>query len=278
MYVPKLCRVALAIDDLAAFEADARALLKLDLVSPLLDEQFTEFSVLFGEHGIMGIRPHVEVPFVSQGKLIEVAIDVEDAPATRALLAASGYEPAVVNHLPEPNADEYLYGKEFAGVPFMVCTRGDNEAQMRVQGPFRELEEAPFPKLASVVLTVEDIERTAADLAHHFGMESTECAPRGLGTRAVTGHHRITLVEGPSELSEHFASPLAALVIAADAVEAMRARLEGADMPVIHSCSLRTGGTAYYFGSAFHGIPLLIHPATADGEMISAQAATETAD
>jgi hypothetical protein len=268
MYVPKFCRVAMVIDDLDAFVVDGRNLLGMDFVSPALDEQFTAFSVQFGQHGLMGIQPHVELPFTSEGRLIEVAVDVADADKTRDLLAEAGYEPVVANRLPEPDADEYLFGRDFHGIPFMVCTRGHNEAQMRLQGPFLELEEAPYPKVASVVLSVDSIDAVAADLTRIFGMAFVEGSARGLGTRALTGRHRVTLVEGPSALSGHFAPPLAAVNIATDAVEETRARFEAAGLPVLHATELKTGGHAYYFGNGFHDIPLCVHPSGADAEMI----------
>lgn len=268
MYVPKFCRIAVVIDDLKAFQADGREVLGLNFVSPALDEQFTGFSVLFGQHGLMGIQPYVDLPFTNQGKLIEVAVDVADADATRDLLAAGGYQPVVVNRLPEPDADEYLFGRDFHGVPFMVCTRGHNEAQMRLQGAFEELELAPAPKVGSVVLAVHDVDVVAADMTRFFDMAFTACDPRGLGTRARNGRHRLTLVEGASALSSHFAPPLAAVNLVCDDVEAMRARLETTGRPMLHAAPLNSGGHAYYFGSNFHGVPLCIYPEAADQEMI----------
>lgn len=269
MYVPKLCRVAVVADDLAKFVADAAALLGLDFFSPEVDEHFTAFSVRFGEHGLLPIQPHVETPFTAGGRLIEVAVDVADATATHDRFVAAGYKPVVVNRLPTPDKDEFLFGRDFNGIPFMICTRGDNEAEMRAQIPsFRELDDAPYPKVTSVVLSVSDIDAVASELERMLDMKFVDGDTRGLGNRALTGRHRITLVEGYSDLSTHFEEPLAAINIGYDDVEEPRARLEAAGYAVASKTSLKSGGYAYHFGKAFHGVPLCIHPSTADAEMI----------
>ena len=84
----------------------------------------------------------------------------------------------------------------------------------------------------------------------------------------MTGQHRITLVQGPSELSSQFEQPLAAINIGYDDVEEAKDRLEAAGYPVLHTASLKTGGHMYHFGNAYHGFPLCIHPSSADAEMI----------
>ncbi|CAH0356868.1 hypothetical protein [Sphingobium sp. CECT 9361] len=268
MYVPKFCRVAVAIDDLAAFEADGKSVLGLDFYSPEVDAHFTTFSVAFGEHGLLAISPNTDVPFI-QSKLIEVAIDVENATESHDKFVAAGYQPIVVNRLPTPDADEYLFGREFHNIPFMVCNRGDNEAEARVQIPsFRELDAAPFPKVTSVTLAVDDIDAVASDLSALFDMQFVEGDPQGLGTRALTGRHRVTLVQGGSTLASQFEAPLAAVNIGYDDVEAAKDRLEAAGYPVLYQQAMKSGGTAYHFGKAFHGMPLFIHPSSADAEMI----------
>jgi hypothetical protein len=51
MTLPKTCRVVVVIDKLDAFTKEAGNVLGLRFVRPQLDEQFTAFSVEFGEHG-----------------------------------------------------------------------------------------------------------------------------------------------------------------------------------------------------------------------------------
>lgn len=268
MYVPKFCRAAVSIDDLEKFEADGKSILGFDFFRPDADKQFTQISVAFGEHGLLSIQAHSEMPFIT-GRLIEVAVDVADATATHDRFVELGYQPIAVNRLPTPDEDEYLFGRDFHGIPFMVCTRGDNEAEVRVQVPsFRELEEAPYPKVTSVSLSVDDIDAVAADLARIFDMRFAQTDPLGLGTRALSGKHRVTLIQGPSDLSSQFEPPLAAINIGYDDVEQARARLEAAGYPVLDKAPLQSGGHAYHFGRAFHGLPIRIHPAAADAELI----------
>jgi hypothetical protein len=269
MTVPKMCRVVVVIDKLETFTRDAGELLSLKFVRPDLDEQFTGFRVEFGEHGLMGMELYEDVAFARAGRLIEVAVDVENAERTKELLQAGGYQPVVTNYLPAPAANEYLFGRDFLGIPLMVCTAGDNEKQMRLQGPFLGLDEAPAPKIGCATVVVNDIERAAADLERYFGMRFVATDPGGLGRRAVVGEHRIKLVEGAtSAMAKHFELPLAAVEIMHDDVEGARKRLENAGHRVVHVRALKSGGNAYYFGSSFHGLPLFIYPAAADHEII----------
>lgn len=266
-YVPKFCRIAMVIDDLDAFSRDAKALLGLDFVSPKLDEEFTGFSVAFGEHGLMGIQPHGDLPFASQGRLIEVAMDVASADATKDRLAEGGYSPVVSNFLPAPAANEYLFGRDFHNIPLMVCTAGDNEMQMREQGPFAELELAPTPKIAAVTLAVDNIEGAARDLERFFDMTFVPCDPMGLGAMALSGRHRVRLVEGASQYHQEFHPPLASIDLIYDDVERQRTILEQAGFAMLREQQLRSGGSAFYLGSAFHNVPITLYPASADLEL-----------
>jgi hypothetical protein len=264
-----MCRVAVVIDRLEPFKKEAVELLDLTFVRPVIDAQFTAFSVEFGEHGLMGIEFHEEVAFGSGGRLIEVAVDVANADRTKDILTAAGYQPVVVNPLPAVNANEYLFGRDFHGIPLMVCTAGDNEKQMRVQGPFRELDAAPLPKVGCVTVRVKSVDKVAADLERYFGMKFIASDPAGLGTKALTGEHRIKLVEGAAGgMEAHFQGELAAIEIMSNDVASTRKRMEKAGYPVVHRRVLRSGAEAYYFGSAFHSVPLSIYPASADGEIL----------
>jgi hypothetical protein len=263
-----MCRVVVVIDNLDPFKKEAGDLLGLYFVRPDLDEQFTQFTVAFGEHGLMGIQVYEDVVFAREGRLIEVAVDVENAERTKDVLVAAGYNPVVTNYLPEPAANEYLFGRDFHGIPLMVCTAGDNEKQMRLQGPFRELDEAPAPKIGCVTVAVANVDTVAADFNRYFGMKFVPTDPGGLGARALTGNHRIKLVEGaPVGIARHFQSPLAAIEIMYDDVEQARTKLEKAGYAIVHNRPLKSGGSSYYFGSSFHGLPLSIYPKAADAEI-----------
>src|SRR3546814_1805748 len=136
----------------------------------------------------------------------------------------------------------------------MVCTAGDNEIQMRVDGPFRALDDAVAPKIGCVTLVVDDLGKAAADLGRFFDMSFVETDPAGLGERALVGPHRVKLVEKPSqEMIRHFEMPLAAIEFMYDDVEETRQRLERAGYPVVHTRKLKSGN-AYSFGSAFQKI------------------------
>src|ERR1700749_3793131 len=168
------------------FTAEAGRLLGFDFVRPKLDEAFDGFTVMFGEHGLEPISIEAEgITFAQDGSLIEVAIDVADAKATKAKLLDGGYTLVVDNFLPAPAASEFLFGRDFHGLPLMVCTAGDNETQMREQGPFAALDDAPLPKIGCVTLKVDNVDAAAADLTRYFGMTFVETDPAGLGTKAL---------------------------------------------------------------------------------------------
>lgn len=269
MLTPKFCRIAIIVDDMASFKSKAKALLGLDFIRPSIDKEFSSITVEFGEHGLEPIQLHEDVAFARDGRLIEVAIDVASAEATKAKFQAAGYEPQVANFLPAPGVYEYLFGRNFHGLPLMVCTAGDNETQMRVDGPFRELAAAPAPKIGCVSLIVDSIDAVSADLQKLFGMTFVETDPAGLGARAVVGSHRLKLIEKPSvPMAQEFEMPLAAIEFQYDDVESVRKTLEAAGYPVKHTRSLKSGGNAYYFGAVLQRMPLAIYPSAADAEII----------
>jgi hypothetical protein len=278
MNVPKFCRVAIIVDDMERFSAEAGRLLGIDFVWPGLDKEFDAISVMFGEHGLEPIQVHVEgVPFAQDGKLIEVAIDVADAGAAKAKLGAAGHVPVVENFLPAPAAHEYLFGRDFHGLPLMICTAGDNEKQMREDGPFLALDDAAPPKIGCVTLVVEDADRVAADLERLLGMRFVETDPAGLGAKALVGPHRVKLVERPSALLDGIERPLASIDFIHHDVEGARARFEAAGYAVRHARPLKSGGNAYYFGETVQGMPVSLYPVAADAEILGQDGAAAPA-
>jgi len=273
--VPKFCRMAWIVDDMAAFERELSELLGAKFVTPtLIAELYPDagFKVMFGEHGIEPIQPGPEgIGFAKNGKLIEIAVDVDDAEAVRAKVVGAGYSLAADSYLPVPDAHEYLFGWDFCGVPMLACTVGDNEAQMRAQGPFDALDDAAPPKIGFVTAVVEDADAVAATLNKFFKMEFVETDPAGLGRRALTGTHRVKLIEGPSALLDGIERPLAAIEMIVGDVEGTRTRFEAAGYGVRHSRPLRSGGTAYYFGPTVQGLPISIYPQAADAEMLGVE-------
>lgn len=271
MTTPKFCRIAIIADDMKSFTREVGDILDIHFISPSLDAEFPAITVTFGEHGLEPIQLHEHVPFASHGRLIEVAIDVDDAEVTRKKFRAAGYEPIVNNFLPAPAASEYLFGRDFHGLPLMVCTAGDNETQMRADGPFRELDAAPNPKIGCVSLIVDSIDKVTADLKKFFGMTFVATDPAGLGEKAVVGVHRVKLIEKPNaQLLGEFELPLAAIEFIVDDVEKARQKIEDAGYPVRHTRKLNSGGNAYYFGATVQRMPLAIYPAHADSEIIGA--------
>jgi hypothetical protein len=277
MTVPKFCRIALLVDDAARFAEDVGALLGTTFFEPsLVAELYPDagFKVLFGEHGIEPIQPPPSgIPFAQDGILIEIAIDVVDAEAVRAKLGEAGYLPTATSYLPVPDVNEYLFGRDFHGVPFLACTEGVNEAQCRSQLPFDALEDAAPPKIGCVTLVVDDADALATDLKKFYDMDFVETDPAGFGRRALTGTHRVKLIEGPSALLNGIDRPLASIDIIHHDVEAARARFEAAGYTVKHKRPLASGGHAYYFGETVQGMPVTIYPVSADAEITGASPA-----
>lgn len=270
--VPKFCRMAWRVDDMDRFTTELGGLLGIRFVVPsLVAELYPDagFKVMFGEHGIEPIQPGPEgLPFAGDARLIEIAIDVADAEDVRARLEAAGYKPAAASYLPVPDVTEYLFGPEFHGVPFLACTEGVNEAQMRSQGPFDALDDAAPPKIACVTLLVQDADAIAADLGRFYDMRFTETDPAGFGRRALIGAHRVKLVEGASGLVEGMEGPLLSVDLLHHDVEGTRQRFEAAGYAVRQRRALSSGGTAYYFGGTVEGFPITLYPVTADAEIL----------
>lgn len=267
--IPKFCRTAITVEDMDAFVTETNALLGLEFVIPSLGAVYPDFVLRFGEHGLEPIQLLKPAAFAPDGQLIEVAIDVANAEATKAILNEAGYEPVAVSYLPAPDKNEYLFGRDFHGLPIMVCTAGDNEMQMRVQGNFNFLDDAPMPKIGCISLIVDDLASVTADFERFFGVRFVATDPAGLGQKAVVGAHRIKLVEGPSNVVlAQIEKPLAAIEFMLDDVEAARLRFENAGYKVLHTRQLKQGGNAYYFGATTQGMPVYIYPAAADGEVI----------
>ena len=264
---PKFARIAIIVDDMDSFVAETSALLGLNYILPSMDALFDDFTVMFGEHGLEPIALHRPVAFAADGRLIEVAIDVDSAEVTKAKLADGGYAPIVTSYLPAPDKNEYLFGRDFHGLPLMVCSAGDNEAQMRVQGPFAALADAPCPKIGCITLAIDDLDAAVADLTRYFGMQFVETYPAGLGSRALTGSHRLKLVEKPSALVTG-EPPLIAIEFFVDDVEAARARFVAAGYPVRAERAMRSGGKSYYFGPTVQHMPVTIYGPADDAEVI----------
>lgn len=268
---PKFCRIAVLVDDMDAFTREVGQLLGARFVVPTLIEQLypdAGFKVMFGEHGLEPIQQGPGgIGFAKDGRLIEVAIDVDDAEAVRVKLGAAGYPYVADSYLPEADAHEYLFGRDFCGIPFLVCTVGDNEAQMRSQGSFHYLEDAPPPKIARVALVVADAAAVAVDLEKYLDMHFVETDADGFGRKALGGTHRVRLIEGPSGLLSGIERPLASIDFVVDDIEAARGRFEEAGYRVRHSIKLASGGTGYYFGETVQAMPVSLYPMAADVEL-----------
>ncbi|MBA2933708.1 hypothetical protein HZF05_06305 [Sphingomonas sp. CGMCC 1.13654] len=270
--VPKFCRMAWLVDDMTSFTAEMGDLLGARFRTPgLIAELYPDagFKVMFGEHGIEPIEPGPGgLPFGGGERLIEIAIDVADAEAVRARLGDAGFEPAAISYLPVPAVNEYLFGRDFHGIPFLACTEGVNEAQLRSEAPFDALAEAAPPKIGCVELVVADADALAADLKKFYDMDFIETDPAGLGRRALAGSHRVKLIEGPTALLDDLELPLAAIDVMHGDVESARRGFEAAGFKVRHARALQSGGHAYFFGPTVQGLPITLYPESADAEMI----------
>jgi hypothetical protein len=151
----------------------------------------------------------------------------------------------------------------------MVCTAGDNEAEMRAQGPFRALDDAPLPKIGCVSVVVDDLDRAAADMTKFFGMRFAPTDPAGLGERALVGPHRVKLVAGPARaMAAQYEMPLAAIEFMVEDLTAAAARFTAAGHPVLHERLLKSGRKSLYFGAAIQRMPVGLYSVADDEEVI----------
>jgi len=271
--VPKFCRLAWRVNDMENFTSQMGELVGAQFFTPgFIAELYpdADFKVMFGEHGIEPIQPGAEGLAFGEdsGSLIEIAIDVANAEDVRAKLEGAGYKPTAISYLPVPAVNEYLFGSDFHGVPFLACTEGVNEEQIRSERPFDFLADAAPPKVACVTLVVKDADALAADLKSFHGMDFMESDPAGFARRALIGPHRVKLIEGPSALLDGVEGPLVSADIILSDVEAARARFEAAGYGVKHIRPLASGGNAYYFGPTVQGFPVTLYPASADAEIL----------
>lgn len=279
---PKFCRMAWRVDDIERFTGEMRRLLGLEFHTPGIIAQLYPdggFKVMFGEHGVEPIQPGPEgLPFVGADRLIEIAIDVDDAQGVREKLGEAGHEPMAISYLPVPDVSEYLFGRDFHGVPFLACDAGVNEAQVRSEHPdFPTLDDAAPPKIGCVTLKVADADAIAADLKAYYGMDFVEMNAAGFGRRMLGGKHRVRLLEGPSSLLDGVEGPLASVDFIVGDVEAARERFEAAGFRARDELRLGSGGKAYFFGPTVEGFPVTVYPQAADAEMIGLAPLHETA-
>ncbi|MDB5971391.1 MAG: hypothetical protein JWQ90_3841 [Hydrocarboniphaga sp.] len=257
----RMCRVAYVTDDIdrnvAAFE---RA---FGLTFKWPDMGDIGLRVCIGEHGLEPLQPQRELPFLHgiPHPLMEVALAVDDADQVKDALVAAGHVVTAPSWLPIPGKFEYLFGPSFHGIPLMICTDGDNEAQL---APFKDLESAAAPKLGLVSLTVLDLDAAAADFERFFGMRFSDCDAAGLGKRAKVGAHRIKLVEGAADASLVAAvhAPIAALEFVVEDVEAVCARLRQQSLKILLSHRLPSGRSKHYL--QIEGLPLAIYDVADD--------------
>ncbi len=270
MSTSKLNRVGVTVTDVEEFAAVTRHTIGLTWLRPSAEESWPQIKVRFGEHGIQPIQLLEKMAVIRDG-LYEVAIEVPDALQTRSTLKDRGVEPVLDIYLPGPDSYEYLYGPDFHGIPLVVCTAGDAERQMALDGPFRGLDEADPPKVGCVALVVDDLDAAVEDFGQVFGMSFVEVDPAGMAERAVVGAHRIKLLENPAaSLRHHFLPPLAAIEIMVEDVESVVERFRQVGQSPVLTREFRRGGKIHYFGSVLT-VPLGIYHASADPEILGGQ-------
>ena len=256
----RFCRVAWIVDDMDATTAQLKELLGLDMRFGNIATDVIKAGI--EEHGLEPIKlfvPAETLPFMTglPYPLVEIALAVDDCEETYRRLAAEGILPSFTSPLPGPDTREHLYADGFGGLPVMVCTDGDNEAMI---APFRDLEEAPVPKLGVITMGVDSIDAVAPLFTKYFGMEWAETDPAGFGTRGVSGRHRVKLVENPDPA--YAGQYMRALVSAEMMFEnpgQIRAKIEAAGIPVLRTRTFASGRESWYFGKAIAGIPLSIY-------------------
>jgi hypothetical protein len=261
----RFCRVAWIVEDMDSTVADLKKYLGLSMRFGTIATDVIRAGI--DEHGLEPIQllvPHL--PFMEglPAPLVEIALAVHDAEASKARMAKDGLYPSFTSFLPGPDTDEHLYAHGFHGVPVMVCTDGDNESMM---APFLDLEAAATPKVGVVSMGVDSIDAVAALFTRYFDMQFVATDPGDLGARAVVGKHRVKLVEKPNpQLANHFMRGLLAAEMMFDDHEAIRRRLEDAGYPVLGERTFKSGRKSYYFGSGLAGLPLAIYSPSDDDE------------
>ena len=265
-YPSRLCRIAYLTADIEAHIARCKQV--LGFAFQTVDLGDFPLKVRIGEHGFEPLQSTGFSFAPIEGPFIEIALAVDDAEKCKAAMQANGYEPIIASPIPATGNNEYLFGPDFHGIPVMVAFEGDQEASLSEEKPFTPLEQAASPKLGLCTLLVDDLDAAIADFEQIFGMNFVPADAHGFGGRAVTGAHRVKLVErATSEHAAEFCGPVAAFEVMYDDVEAQRAKFEAAGCKVLAEHTLKSGRKAYYFGSQFEGIPLGIYPAADDGVM-----------
>lgn len=270
----RLNRIAWTVDDIVATKAALKDLLGMSM----RDFPLGDFPLKVGieENGLEPLQPMVpNLAFTRDARLpiVEVAISVHDAEATKARFEKAKIVPFHKNHMKVPDSDEYNYGASvFHGIPLMVGTIGDSEQENSLaipHGPFRDLESAPPPKMGLVSLEVESVEKVASDFERFFDMKFVPDNACGLGKRAVVGSHRIRLVEDPiAELRGKYPPPVVSSEMAVEDVEASRVVFEKAGILPIFERKLKSGRKVYYFGySNPIGLPVAIYAIADDAEI-----------
>jgi hypothetical protein len=261
----RFCRVAWVVEDMDSVVAELKRVLGLSMRFGSIATDIIKAGI--EEHGLEPIQLFApDLPFMRglPAPLIEIALAVHDAEASKARMARDGLQPSVASFLPGPDRNEYLYAHGFHGLPVMVCTDGDNESLM---APFLDLEAAAPPKTGVVAMGVDSIDEVAALFTRYFDMQFVETDPAGLGARAVVGRHRVKLVEKLNpQLSRHFMRSLLAVEMMFDEHETIRRRLEAAGYPVAAERTFKSGRKGYYFGATISGLPLAIYSPLDDGE------------
>jgi hypothetical protein len=263
----RFCRVAWIVEDMDSTTGQLKDLLGLGMRFGNIATDVIKAGI--EEHGLEPIQLYVPVdtlPFMKglPYPLVEIALAVDDCEESYRRLAADGILPSFTSPLPGPDTQEHLYAHGFGGLPVMVCTDGDNESMM---APFRDLEEAPAPKLSVVTMGVDSIDAVAPLFTRYFDMEFVETDPAGLGARAVVGKHRVKLVEKPNPaFSGEYMQSLLAAEMMFDDIEPICAKIEKNGTKVIHERTFKSGRKGYYYGAAIAGLPLYIYATADDAE------------
>lgn len=271
----RLARFAWTVEDIVA----TKAVLKKYFDMNMRDFDVGSYPLKVGidEHGLEPLQPLAPnlAPFAdARLPVVEIALSVDDAEATKARLDKAGILPFHKNHMKAPDSDEYNYGASvFHGIPLMVGTIGDAEQENTAAGGFfRDLESAPPPKMGVVTIEVESIKKVAADFERLFDMHFVPDDACGLGKRAVVGAHRIRLVEEPIvALRGQYPPPVVSVDLALNDVETVRQGLVDAGFTVLFERRLKSGRNVYYFGKNLLGFLVGIYPFADDAEMRGGQ-------
>jgi hypothetical protein len=125
----------------------------------------------------------------------------------------------------------------------------------------------PFAELDRIALVVDDLDAVTSALKSAFDIDLTMVDAKPLGIKAAIGHSGIELVQQISDdchAKQYWNGPLAAICIRVEDLEEAGRRMEAAGYSLVQTAKTPGGMLEYFYGSNFHGIPIVLHESSGD--------------